>query len=65
MCFDSGIVLLTVRASDSSLNSRCGWECWRPSGCWLWEWIGCSGGGGGSYGQEEYEWLAEATEATG
>jgi hypothetical protein len=23
MCFDSGIVLLTVRASDSSLNSRC------------------------------------------
>ena len=31
MCFDSGTVLLTVRASDSSLNSRCCWECWRPS----------------------------------
>jgi hypothetical protein len=30
MCFDSGTVLLTVRASDSSLNSHCCWECWRP-----------------------------------
>jgi hypothetical protein len=27
MCFDSGTVLLTVWASDSSLNSRCCWEC--------------------------------------
>jgi hypothetical protein len=32
MCFDSSIVLLTVRALDSSLNSRCCWVCWRPSG---------------------------------
>jgi hypothetical protein len=27
MCFDSGTVLLTVRASDSSLNSLCCWVC--------------------------------------
>jgi hypothetical protein len=47
MCFDSGTVLVTVRASDSSLKSRCCWECWRPSGCWLRECVGCSGGGGG------------------
>jgi hypothetical protein len=25
MCFDSGTVLSTMRASDSSLNSRCCW----------------------------------------
>jgi hypothetical protein len=25
MCFDSGTVLFTVRASDSSLSSRCCW----------------------------------------
>ena len=30
MCFDSGTVLLTVRASDSSLNSRCCWELSHP-----------------------------------
>jgi hypothetical protein len=65
MCFDSGIVLLTVRASDSSLSSHCCWVYWRPSGCWLREYVGCSGGGGGSSGQEAYEWLAEATEAAG
>jgi hypothetical protein len=27
--------------------------------------VGCSGGGGGSCGQEACEWLAEATEAAG
>jgi hypothetical protein len=30
-CFEKSL------ASDSSLNSFCCWECWRPSGCWLWE----------------------------
>jgi hypothetical protein len=29
------------------------------------EWVDCSGGGGGSCGQEACEWLAEATEAAG
>jgi hypothetical protein len=65
MCLDSGIVLLTVRASDSSRASRycCLWRC--PSGCWLWVKAGAIGGGGGSGTHAAWEWLAEATDAMG
>ena len=40
MCFDSGTVLLTVRASDCSLKSLWCGAYWLPSGCWPC----CSGG---------------------
>jgi hypothetical protein len=36
---------------------RCGWG--------VQVLVGCSGGGGGSCGQEACEWLAEATETAG
>jgi hypothetical protein len=62
---ETPIVLLTVRASDSSLKSRCWWVCWLPSSCWPREYTGCSGGGGGGCGQDACGWLAEATDAAG
>jgi hypothetical protein len=55
-------VLLTVRASDSSQKSRC---CWCPSGYWPQVRVGGSGGGGGSWAQEAWEWLAEAIDVVG
>jgi hypothetical protein len=64
MFLDSGTVLLTIRASDSSLASCCYWN-WRcPLGCWLWDEVGASAGG---YGKAHVagEWLAEATEIVG
>jgi hypothetical protein len=65
ICFDYGTVLLTVRASDSSLKSRCWWVCWLPSGYWPHGYAGCNGGGGGGCCHDACGWLAEATEAAG
>jgi hypothetical protein len=60
MCLNSGTVLLTVRASDSSRVSRCcAWRC--PSGYWLWGKIRAMGGGGSGV-HAAYELLAEATD---
>ena len=65
MCLDSGTVLLTVRASDSSRASRCCciWQC--PFGCWLCDAVGAITVVGGGRAQTAGEWLAEATDTVG